>query len=79
MIQTMLMMKTSQSEQPVGEDEGVEGVGCLAVSHLKDLSFIFLPPGILFCIDLSIMPVKVHDCLDGGLDDDHDDHHGGLA
>ena len=45
MIQTMLMMKTSQSEQPVGEDEGVEGVGCLAVSHLKYLSFIFLPPG----------------------------------
>ena len=66
MIQTM-MMKTSQSEQPVGEDEGVEGVGCLAVSHLKYLSFVFLPPEIFFCIDLSIMPVKVHDFLDRGL------------
>ena len=29
--------ETSHPEQPVGEDEGVDGVACLAVPHLQNI------------------------------------------
>ena len=78
----MMMMKTSQSEQPVGEDEGVEGVGCLAVSHLKYLSYPFL----FFHLEYFFVSTY-RKCLlrfmifwmEALLDDDDDDDDGGLA